>query len=164
LTDPAFTEPMQAIADLATKDKVAPMPSDLTGTTGIQEFMTGRIAMYVDGQWALQQLTDQPPSFDLRIGVIPVWQGAYFTGVGAPSAGVSARTPHTEQAVQFALSVVDNKQSLYNLQTGLWMGTTTDFLFGANRKLYVDDAAQHHPQYFVEAAIGRCQPDATAVL
>jgi multiple sugar transport system substrate-binding protein len=72
LTVPSFTDPVQAVADLALKEKVAPLPSDLTGTSGLQAFLTGKVAMYMDGQWSLVTLTDTPPPFDLRIAVIPV--------------------------------------------------------------------------------------------
>ncbi|MGI8912984.1 MAG: hypothetical protein ACR2JY_04185 [Chloroflexota bacterium] len=45
---------------------------------------------------ALQELTGKLPAFDLRIGVIAVWNGGTFkTLVTSPPAGVSTPLPST---------------------------------------------------------------------
>jgi multiple sugar transport system substrate-binding protein len=154
LTDESFVGPVQALADLAVKEKVSPLPTDLSGTNGVDMFLTGKIAMYFDGQWALQTLTVKPPKIDLRIGVLPVYGGTYKTAVFGAPAGVLGKTKTPDPAVQFALFFTDNGKALLNLQTGLWMGTTQDYLFGDKQKVWVADAPEHHPANYVEAAIG----------
>lgn len=154
LTDPAVTGPIQALADPATKEHVAPLPTDLTGTTANTLFATGKIAMLIDGQWALQTLTAEPLPFQLKVAVLPRYGRKFQTTVFGAPMGVYAKTKYPEEAVRFATWMLDPENVLLNMATGLWMPTEYEWLRGPRLKDWVDAYPEHHPPGYVEAAIG----------
>lgn len=154
ITNAEIVEMFQFIADLAAKENVSPLPTDMTGTNGNVLFLTGKIAMQMNGQWSLQELTAKKPNFDLRLGVIPKFGKKFMAfNTGAPAA-VYSKSKVPDEAMKFCLYFADNNNALINLQTGLWMGTEQEWLTGSKRKLWVDDYPEHHPPHFVDVAIG----------
>ncbi len=77
LDNPPFVTAMQWIADLALKHKVAPLPSDVNALKqGIGDaFLTGRIGMFLNGQWETQSLAHLKPSWQWGIGALPYGPG-----------------------------------------------------------------------------------------
>lgn len=154
VTDPEISGVFQKLCDLSGKERVAPVPADLGGTTGLAMFLTGKIAMYMDGQWANRSLTKEPPKFDLRLAVIPVMGKRYLTWVtGAPSA-VWSKSKRPDLAVKFAISALDIQSNIEDYQIGGALPTQTEWFSGEKRKQWLDNFPQHHPPHYPEVTLG----------
>lgn len=73
LRDPQVIDSIQRIADLALVDKVEPTPdvmSAMSGSNQTDPFMTGKIAMEVEGAWCLSGVNELP--FKVGVAAIPV--------------------------------------------------------------------------------------------
>jgi ABC-type sugar transport system, periplasmic component len=71
--DPEVVKNLQRFADLALIDKVQPTPdiqSAMSGSNGTDPFMTGKVAMEVEGAWGLSGVNDLP--FKVGVAAIPV--------------------------------------------------------------------------------------------
>lgn len=69
-SSPEVINAYQRIADLAFKDKVSPTPAYIQALGGIDPFLSGRIAMEVQGSWALAGVNDA--SFKVGVAAVPV--------------------------------------------------------------------------------------------
>lgn len=68
---PEIIQDFQTLADQTWKDKVAPPPSFLQGlAAGSDPFLSGKIAMTVEGAWALSGTNDVP--FKVGVAAIPM--------------------------------------------------------------------------------------------
>lgn len=76
-----FGDAMQWIADLALKAKVAPLPSDVNALKqGVGDpFLTGRIGMYLNGQWETQALANLKPQWKWGVAPLPYGPGKVNT-------------------------------------------------------------------------------------
>lgn len=71
--DPEVIKDIQRVADLSLVDKVQPMPdvqTAMSGSNGTDPFMTGKIAMEVEGAWGLSGVNELP--FKVGVAAIPV--------------------------------------------------------------------------------------------
>lgn len=71
--DPEVIANLQKLADLSLVDKVQPSPdiqSALSGSNGTDPFMTGKVAMEVEGAWGLSGVNELP--FKVGVAAIPV--------------------------------------------------------------------------------------------
>lgn len=101
--DPEVIKNIQRFADLALTDKVQPTPdiqTAMSGSNGTDPFMTGKVAMEVEGAWGLSGVNELP--FKVGVAAIPVggndkvrsitYSDAYFIMKGCK---------HPDEAFQF---------------------------------------------------------------
>ena len=135
----------QDLADLMYVHRVAPTPTQLGNnapSTTVQ-LKTRRMAMVIDGQWTLLDLSRGDLAFG--IGVLPSYGTPMTTTMGGATA-IFASTKHQEEAVEFYL-FHDNPEKVDLFANGLWMPLET--------KYYKDQAAidlwtkndVHPPEY-----------------
>jgi multiple sugar transport system substrate-binding protein len=149
LNQPAAAQVIQDFADLALKDHVMPTPSALTSGAGSLTVASGRVAMEFNGNWQLYTYTYPKPTFSFGIGVLPrfnQYHAFYFAGSGFV---VSARTKYPRQAVQFDDCMT--YEGLNNYQTGLWVPTTTNLLYGSGTRTWLNNAI--HPATYKSVVI-----------
>ncbi|GAB3408048.1 ABC transporter substrate-binding protein [Flindersiella endophytica] len=150
LDTPEAIEVFQNLADLMYEHRVAPTPTQLGNnapSTTVQ-LKTRRIAMVVDGQWTLLDLSEGDLEFG--IGVLPSHGTPMTTTMGGATA-IFASTKHEQEAVELYLFHDDPRQ-VDLFANGLWMPLST--------KYYTDQAAidswtknDAHPPEFRTAVV-----------
>ncbi|MBW5445336.1 extracellular solute-binding protein [Cohnella sp. CFH 77786] len=117
---PEVKEVLQAIADLRKKDGVSPEAKLLTnsGMSAAQMLQTGKIAMLVDGSWALQELSHM--NFKVGMAVLPKFKEAVTHGQ-AHLHVASANTEHPEEAWKLIKFLSSEEYQLQNVKAGLWL-------------------------------------------
>ncbi|WP_070000401.1 ABC transporter substrate-binding protein [Cellulosilyticum sp. I15G10I2] len=120
MNDPKVAEVMTAIRDLRVVDGAAPDATTLenVGMSAAQMLQTGKVAMLIDGSWALQQLASM--NFNVGMAPLPKFDKALTTGQAHLHA-ISATTKYPEEAWKFLtfLSGYDYQGAL--VSSGLWM-------------------------------------------
>lgn len=145
----AAIEVMQALSDLIYVHRVAPnvaQTTELGASTGLQ-LASKKVAMAVDGQWALLDLNiAKAGGLKFNAGVVPGFgQGAY-TVVLSGANGVFEKSNNREVSLELLLALADPEQvPLY--ADGLWMPL--------QEKYYTDPAAmaswmdnENHPSNY----------------
>ncbi|WP_274651041.1 ABC transporter substrate-binding protein [Paenibacillus humicola] len=112
---PQTRNALQFLQDLIYKEHVAPDAAQANALGG--DFMTGKIAMYVGGDWDLGTLKDTKnlhwdmapmPKWDGK-RVVPYWMGGY---------AMTSKTKHPEEAWQFIKwTMTDNQETLAKQQS-----------------------------------------------
>lgn len=117
---PEVKEVLQAVSDLRKKDGVSPEGKLLTnsGMSAAQMLQTGKIAMLVDGSWALQELSQM--NFKVGVGVLPKFDEAITHGQ-AHLHVASAKTKHPEEAWKLIKFLSSEEYQLQNVKAGLWL-------------------------------------------
>lgn len=142
VNDPRIAEVLTAVRDLRVVDGSAPDATTLenVGMNAAQMLQTGRVAMLIDGSWALQQLSQM--DFEIGMAPLPKFEVAQTTG-GAHLHAIWANTPNEDEAWEFLkfLSGYDYQGAL--VSAGLWM---------PNRKSMYEPAGVE--QWFVEEVHG----------
>jgi len=120
INSPEAREVFLALRGLRTEDNAAAAAVALeqVGMNPAQMLATGRVAMLVDGSWALQELAQM----DFRLGVAPVPHfGMPHNTAQAHLHSISATTDHPDEAWEFLkfLSGMDYQGAL--VRAGLWM-------------------------------------------
>ncbi|WP_157180841.1 ABC transporter substrate-binding protein [Actinopolymorpha alba] len=145
LDTPEAVTVFQNLQDLMYKHHVAPTPVQLGNNapaTNVQ-LQTKRIAMAIDGQWMLLDMSQS--KIDFGIGVLPSYQEPSTTQLGGASV-VFSGSKHPEEAVELFLFHNDPKY-VELFKNGLWMPL--------EMKYYTDPAAVdswikndvHPPEY-----------------
>ncbi|MFB9324732.1 ABC transporter substrate-binding protein [Paenibacillus aurantiacus] len=113
-------EVLQAVSDLRKKEGVSPEGKLLTnsGMSAAQMLQTGKIAMLVDGSWALQELSQM--NFKVGVGVLPKFDQAVTHGQ-AHLHVASANTKHPEEAWKLVKFLSSEDYQLQNVKAGLWL-------------------------------------------
>ncbi|WP_068620307.1 ABC transporter substrate-binding protein [Paenibacillus tuaregi] len=126
-------EVLQAVADLRKKDGVSPEGKLLTnsGMSPAQMLQTGKIAMLVDGSWALQELSKM--NFKVGVGVLPKFDEAVTHGQ-AHLHVASANTKHPEEAWKLIKFLSSEEYQLQNVKAGLWLPN--------HKSLYTEEGIQ----------------------
>jgi multiple sugar transport system substrate-binding protein len=80
-TNSKFVEAMQWIADLPLKYKAGPLPADINAIEqGLGDpFITGRVGLYLNGQWELQSLKTIGPKWQWGVAPLPWGPGKVNT-------------------------------------------------------------------------------------
>lgn len=117
---PETGEVLNWIRDIRVVDGSAPDATTLEniGMSAAQMLQTGKVAMIVDGSWALQQLSQM----DFKVGMAPLPKfKEAVTDSWAHLHAISASSPHKEEAWKFLefLSGMDYQGAL--VAEGLWM-------------------------------------------
>lgn len=142
---PEIKEVLQAIADLRLTEGVAPSASVLEnmGMGPSQMLQTGKVAMIIDGSWALQELAKM--GFPVGVAVLPKFKEALTHGQAHVHAA-AANTKHPNEAWKLISFLSSEEYQIQLIKEGLWM---------PNRKaLYTEDGVakwynnEVHPENF----------------
>lgn len=142
-------EVLQSIYDLRVKDGSAPTAKTLEslGMKANQMLQTGKVAMAVDGSWALQELATM--GFPVGVAALPKFKQATTHGQAHVHAA-SAKTKYPQEAWELLKFLSSEEYQIQNIKEGLWM---------PNRKsLYTEEGIQKwynkavHPEGFRELA------------
>ncbi|WP_019637072.1 ABC transporter substrate-binding protein [Paenibacillus fonticola] len=138
-------EALQKIYDLRSIEGVTPESKLLqnSGMSSSQMLQTEKIAMLVNGSWALQELANM--NFEVGVGVLPKFKEAVTHGQ-AHLHVASKSTKHPEEAWKLIKFLSSEDYQLQNVKAGLWL---------PNRKsLYTEEGIQKwltegvHPEGF----------------
>ena len=119
LDSPEAIGVFQDLADLMFKHRVAPTPAQLGAnapSTTVQ-LKTRRVAMVIDGQWTLLDLSKG--DIDFGIGVLPSYGKPMTITLGGATA-IFSSTQHEQEAVELYL-YHDNPTKVDLFGSGLWM-------------------------------------------
>jgi len=151
IDSPEAIEVLQGVADLIFKHRVSPTPAQATtfGASTALLLASKRVAMAVDGQWALLDLA-QTKGLNFDVAVLPSLGEPVTTIIGGAIA-VFAGSKHQDAALQLLIDMGDpTKVPLY--ANGLWMPL--------QKKYYTDEAAiaswvdnDSHPKSYRTAVI-----------
>jgi multiple sugar transport system substrate-binding protein len=142
-------EVLQSIYDLRVKDGAAPTAKTLEsiGMNANQMLQTGKVAMVVDGSWALQELATM--GFPVGVAALPKFKNATTHGQAHVHAA-AAKTKHPKEAYELLKFLSSEEYQIQNIKEGLWM---------PNRKsLYTEEGIQKwynksvHPDGFLSLA------------
>ncbi len=124
---PEALQAIQAIADLTNVDQIAPVPSVLEqmGMSGWQALANGRVAIIIDGSWALQDIAKL--EFNYGCAVLPVFQEP-ATVLLAHSHCISSTTEHPDEAWKLLAYLSSNDYQLGLIKVGLWLPSHTSLL------------------------------------
>ncbi len=139
INSPEAAEVLNTIKAIREEDGSAPDASTLAsvGMSAAQMLETGKVAMLVDGSWALQELA----ASGMNIGMAPLPNyGTALTTGQAHLHCISSTTPHQEEAWQFLqfLSGLEYQGALCN--SGLWMPNRYSMYEGENLEGWYNDA------------------------
>lgn len=120
LDSPEAKEAFQKIRDLEEKHGVSPRGVfvEKSGMSPAQMLQTGRIAMLVDGSWALQQLAQM--DFPVGIGVLPKFKQPATVGQAHLHAAW-AKTKYPDEAWKLIKFLSSEDYQLSNVRAGLWL-------------------------------------------
>ncbi|WP_020579684.1 extracellular solute-binding protein [Actinopolymorpha alba] len=145
LDTPEAIQVFQDLADLMYKHRVAPTPTQLGNnapSTTVQ-LKTRRLAMVVDGQWTLLDLSQG--KLDFGIGVLPS-HGTPMTVTMGGATAIFASTKYEQEAVELYL-FHDNPEKVDLFSNGLWMPLETKYYTDqASIDLWTKNDA-HPPEY-----------------
>lgn len=168
MNTPEVKEVFETIKAVRTEDGSAPDAStlDAVGMSAAQMLETGKVAMLVDGSWALQELA----ASGMNIGMAPLPSyGEVLTTGQAHLHAISSTTKHPEEAWQFLqfLSGMDYQGAL--CKTGLWMPNRYSMYEGEELEGWYDESVHGDSyrlmlDYFKDAAVdpGALQKSAQA--
>jgi multiple sugar transport system substrate-binding protein len=164
LGEPAATEAIQTLADLANKHQVAPQSAQQQqlGMSSAQMMSSGKLAILADGSWALQDISKL--GFKFGCGVMPKLKTA-VTEAQAHIHVISKDTKNPDAAWKLLafLSSDDYQRGL--CQAGLWLPSHTSLLTNealaswitqgvhpdGYQQLVTDYLAKHSKNYFYPA-------------
>lgn len=160
LDSPEAMEAMQRMADLIYVHHVAPQSASLSslGMSNTQMLDTGRLAMAVDGSWALSWINSSLLTVPIGTGALPkMTQPA--THMQAHFHGALAATEHPDEAWQWLRFLATPFYTLQFMKIGLWLPsqtaqTTEEGLAewiteGIHPDNYVDFVSEYLPNYGV---------------
>ncbi|MBM0066899.1 ABC transporter substrate-binding protein [Alkalicoccobacillus gibsonii] len=157
IQSPESIEVLQEVADLMYVHHVMPTPSDASTVPATDTaILTKRVAMVVDGQWAMQELgrATLEDGLNLGIGVLPYFQKNATTNYGTPIVAFeTGKDEKHQEAVDTFLAFIMNPENVMLLiNEGLWM---------PNEKAWYEDTDKInrwidtpiHPAEYEEAVI-----------
>lgn len=125
LNQPEAVEAIQKMADLINVHHVAPSPMQAAGLPAAPiALQTEKIAMTMDGQWALMDIN--AAGVDFGIGVLPKLKKSVTLVLGAPTV-IFSSTKHPEEAWELYKWLANPETSLQLHQEGLWMPVLKDW-------------------------------------
>lgn len=148
---------LQEIQDLMYVEHVMPKPSQLSTLPSTDTaLLTGRVAMNVDGQWAMQELgkARKEKSLDLGIGVLPKMKRAVTTTAGTPIVVFNNdnTSENWEETKTFLTFIMDPENSLPLIQGGLWMPNEESW-YTDEKLIEKWTDTEIHPEEYKEAVI-----------
>jgi multiple sugar transport system substrate-binding protein len=143
LDTPEAIEAIQRFADLRLVDQVAAQGAVLQdmGMNAWQMLATGRMAMILDGNWALLDLAQM--GFEFGVGVLPKLQEP-ATVTGSSWTGVYADTAYPDEAWQLLRYLNLDEYQSHLVRVGLWGVSHQSLLTPEGIELWWDPAV--HPE------------------
>lgn len=126
-----FRTVMQQIKDLREVHKASPQNSlfdssqGAMGMSGPQMLQTGKIAMFLDGSWVMQELAGM--GFNVGVGCLPK-MGSSDVAISTGQAHVHSaweKTQHPDEAWRFLAFLSSEEYQLDLVRAGLWMPNRT---------------------------------------
>jgi multiple sugar transport system substrate-binding protein len=151
LDTPQALEALQRVADLVYVHHVAPRSAALTdlGMTNTQMVDTGRLAMAIDGSWALSWMNPSLMSVPLGTGAMPKMVKPASL-MQAHFHAVIASTKHPDEAWQWVRFLATPFYQLHFAKIGLWIPNQTSMLTEEGLKEWITEGI--HPANYAEFA------------
>ncbi len=126
LDTPEALEAMQRLSDLIYVHHVAPRSASLEnlGMTNTQMLENGRLAMAIDGSWAMSWVNPSMVSFPLGTGAIPMMKQPASV-MQAHFHSVIANTSHPDEAWEWVRFLATPFYQTEFLKIGLWLPSQT---------------------------------------
>ncbi|WP_415854895.1 ABC transporter substrate-binding protein [Sinomonas sp. G460-2] len=96
-TDSVFSDGLQWVADLASKEKVSPQLPGSDGSFASNQFLSGTTAMSIDGPWSLID-TKSKAKFKVGVTTLPAGPGGGKTFSAGSGWGISKQCPTPDKA------------------------------------------------------------------
>ncbi len=150
LDQPAATEAMQNVADLVLKHKVAPAISatQALGMSDAQMLENGRLAMAIDGSWALSWLYKIAPK--LGTGVLPGMSQKTGTDMQAHFHSGFTATKYPAESWEWLRYLATPYYQTQFCKIGLWLPSQTDLMTPEGLKTWLTEGV--HPEGYVDIA------------
>ena len=157
LDQPAATEALQNIADLVNVHHVAPAGASMEalGMSNTQMLETGKLAMAVDGSWALSWMYAIKPK--LGTAVLPGMAEKTGTNMQAHLHSAFASSQHPAESWEWVRYLSTPYYQTQFCKIGLWLPSQSDLMTeeglqtwltpGVHPEGYVDIATKFLPQY-----------------
>ena len=142
---PEVKEVLQKIYDLRVVEGAAPEAKLLTnsGMSSSQMLQTGKIAMLINGSWALQELANM--DFEVGTAVLPKFDRAVTHGQ-AHLHVASKDTKHPEEAWKLIKFLSSEEYQLQNVRAGLWLPNRKSLYSEEGIKSWLTEGV--HPEGF----------------
>jgi multiple sugar transport system substrate-binding protein len=152
IDQPESIEVLQHVADLMYVHHVMPKPSDLSTVPATDTaLLTKRVAMAVDGQWAMQELgrASVEDGLDFGIGVLPYFEQPATTNYGTPIVAFETgkEGEHRQAVDTFLTYIMDPENVLMLINEGLWMPNETAWYDDREKIERWIDTPIHPPEY-----------------
>ncbi len=149
IAGPAAVEVIEKIKALRAEDGSAPDAVTLEnmGMSAAQMLQTGKVAMVIDGSWALQELARM--KFPIGVGVLPKFAQTKTQGQ-AHVHSISAKTKNPEAAWKFLSFLSGEEYQLDLIRDGLWMPNRASLYTQEGIKKWLN--ADVHPEGFEQLA------------
>ena len=144
IDSPAASAALGFVRDLRWKQKVAPPSNAADRNEGLNEFMQGKIGMYMTGPWDVQTLLKKP---DLRWDTAPLpVKARAATLLGTENYALSAKSAHPQEAwelykfllaapsQQFMAEQLEKMPSRKSVAEGPYLAAKSKY----NRRVFVD--------------------------
>ncbi|MBE3037713.1 MAG: extracellular solute-binding protein, partial [Chloroflexi bacterium] len=144
---------IQKIADISAKEYVHPSPDFYTGSGmgTMQMLQTGKLAMQVTGNWALEEISHS--EFPYGEAVAPKMGDKYFIFANSEAIGMKRSPKFLDAAWKLHKWVVFGEGSLALSRTGLWQPQRIDLLTTEEgRKTWMDPKV-HTPEHVTAACL-----------
>jgi len=147
INTPEAKEVLQAILDLRQKEELAPEAKMLenVGMKAAQMLQTGKVAMLIDGSWALQELATM--NFPVGVAALPKFQHAATHGQAHVHAAW-AKTKHPKEAWELIKFLSSEEYQIDLISEGLWMPNRKSLYTGEGIAKWYNDKV--HPEGFKE--------------
>ncbi len=147
LDSPAAMEGLQNITDLVYKHHVAPRSAALAslGMNNVQMVDSGRLAMAVDGSWALSWMNPSLMNVAMGTGALPKMQQPASI-MQAHFHSVLASTEHPEEAWRWVRFLATPFYQEHFCKIGLWIPNQTAMLTEEGLKGWIREGI-HPPNY-----------------
>ncbi len=152
LDSPEAIEAMQRLADLVYVHHVAPRSATLTdlGMNNTQMIESKRLAMAVDGSWALSWMNPSLLSVPMGTGALPKMARPAAV-MQAHFHSVLARTDHPEEAWQWVRFLATPFYQQHFAKIGLWIPNQSAMLTPEGLEGWITEGI--HPENYAEFAI-----------
>ncbi|HQY92724.1 sugar ABC transporter substrate-binding protein, partial [Caldilinea sp.] len=148
LDQPAATEAIQKIADLVLVHRVNPVGTAMQalGMSNTQMLETGKLAMAIDGSWALSWMYKIEPK--LGTGVLPGLAAKTGTSMQAHLHSGFASTKHPEESWEWVRFLSTPFYQTQFCKIGLWLPSQTDLMTEEGLATWITEGV--HPEGYVD--------------
>ncbi|MCB0058759.1 MAG: sugar ABC transporter substrate-binding protein [Caldilineaceae bacterium] len=148
IDQPAATEAMQKLADLVFVQNVNPAGTAMQalGMSNTQMLETGKLAMAIDGSWALSWMYKIEPT--LGTGVLPGMAAKTGTDMQAHLHSAFSATKHPKEAWQWVRFLSTPFYQTQFCKIGLWLPSQKDLMTEEGLQTWITEGV--HPEGYVD--------------